>query len=217
MATIVQHRLGIVATMVDYKDRLAAAMTDAKVSTRQLAKSIGISYQAVKKVLDGDSRSFTAINNDLAAKRLNVSPTWLATGEEEAQYEQSRTPTALTLAESPKEYNTPPPTLKWEHIMQGKLPERFAIEIVDNSMELSDPPSMRIGDIALFRCCRKEEVKPGDVVLVADREDNLYIRKIQSRTPSRWQAVARNSAYTVLDSVEDGLRVIAVQTGVTWA
>ena len=51
------------------------------VKRTQLSKALGISYVAVKKVLDGQTKAFTAENNSLAASFLGVSPDWLATGE----------------------------------------------------------------------------------------------------------------------------------------
>jgi phage repressor protein C with HTH and peptisase S24 domain len=71
---------GTLATMVDYASRLREAMTDAGVSTSALASALGISYQAVKKVLDGSTTAFTAANNAAAAKVLQVRSDWLATG-----------------------------------------------------------------------------------------------------------------------------------------
>lgn len=65
----------------EYKDRLAAAMAHAVVTTTQLSKELGISYQAVKAVIDGKSRGFGIENNSRAARILGVSGDWLATGE----------------------------------------------------------------------------------------------------------------------------------------
>ncbi len=50
------------------------------VTVTQLANGIGSSYQAVKRVLDGLSKAFSAANNAKAAAFLAVSPDWLATG-----------------------------------------------------------------------------------------------------------------------------------------
>ena len=47
----------------------------------RLAAELGVSYVAVKKVLDGQTKAFTAENNSRAAAFLGVSPDWLATGE----------------------------------------------------------------------------------------------------------------------------------------
>lgn len=69
--------------MVEYKDRLEQAMKRAGMTTTALAASLDVSYQAVKKVLDGSTRAFTAANNARAAAVLKVNPNWLATGEGE--------------------------------------------------------------------------------------------------------------------------------------
>lgn len=69
----------------DYKDRLAWAMKEAKISTTDLAFVMKLSYQAVKKVLDGKSKAFSAANNEAAAACLLVSSRWLATGKGQAR------------------------------------------------------------------------------------------------------------------------------------
>lgn len=66
--------------MVDYSDRLKQAMTRANMKTRALANRLGISYQAVRKVENGQSNAFSALNHAKAAQVLKVSATWLATG-----------------------------------------------------------------------------------------------------------------------------------------
>lgn len=67
--------------MVEYRDRLAAAMKAASISASQLAEGLSTSYQAVKKVIDGKSSAFNAANNAIAARMLGVSSDWLALGE----------------------------------------------------------------------------------------------------------------------------------------
>lgn len=67
--------------MVEYGDRLQQAMSAAGMSTSELARRMGLSYQAVKKVLNGGS--FNTENNSAAAKVLGVHSDWLATGKGE--------------------------------------------------------------------------------------------------------------------------------------
>ena len=64
--------------MVEYWDRLKSLMGDGWDAAR-LAKELGVSYQAVKKVRDGGS--FGSINNLKAAKLFGVNPEWLASGK----------------------------------------------------------------------------------------------------------------------------------------
>lgn len=66
--------------MVKYRDRLNFAMEAADVDASELARRMGVTYQAVKKVLDGRSNAFSAPNNAKAAQNLKVSSDWLATG-----------------------------------------------------------------------------------------------------------------------------------------
>ncbi len=66
--------------MIDFSERLQAAMKAASVSTSQLAEGLGVSYQAVKRVEEGRSKAFNAANNSKAAAFLGVSAHWLATG-----------------------------------------------------------------------------------------------------------------------------------------
>lgn len=68
-------------TMVTYLERLAWAMTQANVTALELSKVLGVSKLAVRKILDGRSGAFTAYNNAVAARFLQVNSDWLATGE----------------------------------------------------------------------------------------------------------------------------------------
>lgn len=63
-----------------YRDRLAKAMAEAKIGVAELAKELGVSYQAVRKVLTGGTKSMNAKNNTKAARFLKVDADWLATG-----------------------------------------------------------------------------------------------------------------------------------------
>lgn len=74
--------------MTTYKERIAAAMGGPEVSSQAvhaLAKALGVSYTAIKKVVDpeGKSKTLTAENNAKAAKYLRVNADWLATGKGE--------------------------------------------------------------------------------------------------------------------------------------
>jgi SOS-response transcriptional repressor LexA len=71
---------GTVEIMVKFSDRLKAAMAYANMKTGDLARALGVSYQAVKRTEDGLTKSFTARNNAKAAKILGVDADWLAAG-----------------------------------------------------------------------------------------------------------------------------------------
>lgn len=57
-------------------------------SEHDLAKALGVSYQAIKKVLLGTTKMLKADHNLLAAKYLRVDSEWLATGEGSARGER---------------------------------------------------------------------------------------------------------------------------------
>jgi len=61
-----------------YKDRLEMAMKRKGVKISALAKAIGMTYQGIKKVMDGDGASLNSTNNAAAARFLGVSSDWLA-------------------------------------------------------------------------------------------------------------------------------------------
>ena len=90
--------------MSTYNERLAIAMTRAGATPATLAKELGLSYQAVKKVMDGLSSAFNAQNHDKAASFLGVSSSWLANDLGPMVHSEAQparlTPAALFLAES---------------------------------------------------------------------------------------------------------------------
>lgn len=70
-------------TMVDdYAERLKTAMGgDTPDRITKLAKALDLTYNAVKKVVTGDTRYFIVPNHYRAARLLGVRPEWLGLGE----------------------------------------------------------------------------------------------------------------------------------------
>lgn len=76
-------------------------MKDAGKSTSALAAELKVTYQAIDKVLKGNTKELTASNNSKAAKFLQVNTDWLATGKGDV----ARTPRQVTeSAAKPDEY-----------------------------------------------------------------------------------------------------------------
>lgn len=73
-----------------YAKRLKSSMDAKGVSISALAEGVGVSYQAIKKVMDGGSRSFGLKNNVEAAKALGVSQDWLAFGDGTDEPDEAR-------------------------------------------------------------------------------------------------------------------------------
>jgi hypothetical protein len=65
----------------DYQGRIARAMAESGLGVGALADGIGVTYQAIKKVVDGSTKMLAADNNVRAARLLGVNSEWLATGE----------------------------------------------------------------------------------------------------------------------------------------
>jgi transcriptional regulator with XRE-family HTH domain len=51
----------------------------------EFAEALGVTRQAIDKILKGGSKEMSASNSARAAQLLNVDPVWLATGEGTAQ------------------------------------------------------------------------------------------------------------------------------------
>ena len=67
--------------MLTYSERLDQALRKSGISKSKLAKTLGLSYQAISKALSGETKSLSAANNNQAALVLGVHVGWLATGE----------------------------------------------------------------------------------------------------------------------------------------
>lgn len=64
-----------------YDERFAALLRERGITASDMAARLKLSYQAVKKIVDGKSKMMAADNNARAAAILNVDSDWLATGE----------------------------------------------------------------------------------------------------------------------------------------
>lgn len=71
--------------MNDYRDRLQLLMDRKGIDRSTLAKAIGVTYQAIRKVFVQNG-AFGSQNNFLAAHFFGVDPEWLMNGEGEPHY-----------------------------------------------------------------------------------------------------------------------------------
>jgi hypothetical protein len=77
----------MVAPVEQYAARLRLAMRQAghdpstSTGVSWLSNAIGVTYQAAKKAIDGETKALTAENNVRAARSLCCDSEWLATGE----------------------------------------------------------------------------------------------------------------------------------------
>lgn len=96
------------------------------------------------------------------------------------------------------------PSHSWGEIVTAQLPDVFSLALFDDSMA----PKAPTGTVVTFTTLRP--ARSGDAVLLRDKDGNHYFREYKERTPSHWQAAPYNPAYLSLDSIEDGLTVLAV-------
>lgn len=213
----------------DFGRRIKQARKHAKLTQKQLAPLAGMSQSNLSELETVAHESGKTVQ---LAAAMGVDAHWLATGEgsmlpalrtgEATPHWMQNHPSSegayvvgrgVSLAQQLSHPSLPnaPIAIDWSRLLSSPLPDQFVLTVRDDAMVLTDPPSMMPGDLAIFAKC--DTATPGQVVLLADSEGNVYIRRYLQRTPTRWAAVARNDAYEPLDSERDGLRVLAVQIG----
>ena len=213
---------GMTRPPVSLAQRLKIARKAREMSQLELAKFSNMKQPDISKIELSKILQTTGIAR--LADALGVPVRWLELGEgPEPEFLPAQ---PLTRVNYPKgDKNSPPPkahvmsplgrivattTIAWGDLMSGKLPEVFALIVQDDAMA----PLLNMGNVARFST--KSAPSPGKRVLVADKDENTYIREYRFRRGTHWQAVALNDAYDDLDSISDGLRVLAVLIGVDW-
>jgi len=101
------------------------------------------------------------------------------------------------------------PTMKWGELMNAPLPRVFKVALPDNAMAPRAPAG------AMVEFTTGIDPRPGDGVLITDQAGNVYFREFRERRIGAWEAHALNPTYGPLDSMADGLKVVAVLTGVS--
>lgn len=127
-----------------------------------------------------------------------IKPRWL----------DDQTPRKLLAHQMSDEPHKITPTIKWGDLMSASLPAEFDTQMPDDSMA----PRIKAGQ--MMRFSTTIEARPGDAVLVCDSANIHCVRIYRKRRPDCFEAYAVNADYPVLDQAADGLRVLAVLTGV---
>jgi phage repressor protein C with HTH and peptisase S24 domain len=214
--------------MVEYRERLKQAMEAARVSPTDLAKHLGISYQAVRKVTEGESAAFNAANNSLAAEMLNVSPDWLARG----RGPRERVPAApLFAVQEPWTQYQPVSRAKFHFVpvvgqgAGGDMPERlwtdadFPVGATDEYAEVasSDPHAFIVRVVGASMI---PKYSPGDFALVEpgtdpDLEDDVLVRLGNGQTMIK-RLLSRRAGHVRLGSYNDPEVLSYEKEEVTW-
>lgn len=204
-----------------YTGRFGAALRASGMTVRQLSDALGVSYQAVRKVREGLSKSLTASNNQRAADLLGVRAEWLATGRGPMRdgprlvspapvhsIDEALTPDARGAIDVGKtEAFTLPPHLNWGQLVDlVTLPDTFRMSVPDDALA----PDVSRGTALILERHDGGRLEPGDGVLVQAADGRRYLRRYVETAGGGWIAQARNSAYATLDSTRDGLTVLAV-------
>lgn len=107
--------------------------------------------------------------------------------------------------------NNDPITIEWEKIVLVELPEEFWLVIPDDSLA----PAFSQGTSGCFN--RSAAPAAGKPVLLRDGAGNAFLRYYQPKRPGRWMAITLTNAYAPMDSVDDGLEIMAAMIGHRWA
>lgn len=200
-------------TRSEYGSRLKQARQHAKLSQKQLAALAGMSQGNLSELETiGHSSGMTL----QLAVACGVDAHWLATGQGQMLPSSGQSQVGLPPVAHPVILDeiTVIPKITWEDLVsRASLPLAFEVTAPDASMA----PKVPQGTVVKFE--RGLEARPGDGVLVRDREGHHYLRIYREKRPGHWEAYAINDAYSPLDSQADGLTVVAVLTAVAgrWA
>ncbi len=200
-------------------------MKAAGVSTSQLARDLDISYQAVKKVLDGGA--FNKDNNIAAAKRLGVHSDWLAAGKEprvllpavadrRAIYEVKSPFPGLPVVGTAKlgdnghfselEY----PVGHGDGVVDwpSRDPNAYAIRCKGDSMK----PRIKHGEYVVVEPNRP--VTPGDEVLVKAKDGRVIVKQLAYIRDEMVYLDSVNEAFPRLSIEQENIEVLHYVAGI---
>lgn len=196
--------------MVDYKERLHMAMMRSGKSTQELADRLNISYQAVRKVLIGTTKSFSAKNNDVAAQFLGVPSRWLATGvgrqdllaENVRNVRNTVTVPLITwnqlsaLGGNLLNLDVTPTVGEWVATYGEELrPAAFALAVIGDPMVSSAPGEDSFPDGTIIIVDPGEPASTGDFVVAMDPNSGMPTFKRLVNDAGRWFLRPLNPAY----------------------
>lgn len=225
--------------MVDYKDRLVKAMQAAEMKTADLAERLGLSYQAIKKVVDGNTKALTAENSARAAQLLNVSSDWLALGEGSMSRAMSGAQeSALSPAPKPGFPTVIVPVLANSASM-GPGSELLETDVLTGDLQLSQEwvaQRIKPSHIKALRFIHgygdsmKGTFNDGDILLVDTgirlvdidgvyvlcAHDRLFIKRVRQRWDGKFEISSDNPGIKTSDLL-DGSEELDVRGRVLWA
>lgn len=175
--------------------------------------TLDVNPQTVYQIVTGrltESGTVRGVGRKLRERLEEHYPGWLhLAGDASSTVETITTPgSGMSQPVRPFPQRMAPPKLAWEALVSiDEFPHEFETELPDNAMAPEAPKGSR----CIFITGATPEA--GDWVLVRDAVGNLYCRAYKLLRPGQWEAHAVNPYFLPLDSVRDGLRVLAVFDG----
>lgn len=180
------------------KDRIRTGRLRLKMTEQEFASQVGVTRGAVQQWEKGTTAPKRASNQKSVAKVLGITVAELmAEGEPEVAHPLNLSP-----------YKVPSTTV-WGDLMKMKtLPASFTAPMPDDSMA----GSIDKGTVIYFET--GIEPTPGHGVLVEDKFKAWHVRRYKKGIGSAWSAEAANSDHPSFDSERDGIKLLAVVSGI---
>lgn len=195
---MLEARQTILSPVTTYADRFNEALARPGKTRTGAAKAMGISPQAVRAIVIGETKSATAANNAAAAEYFGCDPTWLAAGvgaplwRDEAATPHLRAAAPLAQQVSQLAPNIDPPRV-WEDVMhREKLkdwPASLAVIVPDDALA----PHLMSGDYVTFEAC--EEAPPKSVVILERPDGSRWIRRLIVRPDGQHWGATTSDAF----------------------
>lgn len=178
-----------------------------------LARLLDVSAQTIG---NWKTRGVSKEGADIAERVLGCSSTFILLGDTVQMDEASKGFTNVRLA---SKTTTPGLVYGWNEVIkmfrdgiEGALPDVFSVEVGDDSLS----GRARRGDVVTLCRSKSDTVEGGDGVLVRTANGAYMLRIYKPKGDGTFIAEATNPAFLPLHSVQDGLTVLAVVTGVPY-
>lgn len=188
----------ILSPVKTYADRFNEALARPGKTRSGAAKAMGISPQAVRAIVIGETKSATAANNAAAAAYFGCDPTWLAAGTGAPKWRDESSSPEVHAAEQVAQYvsqeapNIDPPRV-WEDVMhRDKMeswPASLAVVVPDGALE----PHLMTGDYVTFEACN--DAPPKSVVILERPDGTRWIRRLVRRPDGQLWGATTSDAY----------------------
>jgi hypothetical protein len=187
----------ILSAVPTYADRFNEALARPGKNRSGVAKAMGVSPQAVRAIVIGETKSATAANNAAAAAYFGCDATWLAAGIGSPDWLETSTPPHLHAREQVAQYvsqvapNIQAPTT-WGDVMDREKMERWPASLTVIVPDQSLEPHVMAGDHVTFEAC--DDAPPKSVVILERADGTRWIRRLVVKADGqRWGATTSDA------------------------